>query len=188
MTATEVDAGTVLAGDEGLVRHSWAVAGLTRLIAQERRWTTAEVSDAVAAAVLHDVGKVSVPVEVLNKPGPLYQHEWAIIRRHPEFGARIVGATRGMVSIADAVLHHHERWDGTGYPDGLAGERIPVASRLIAVCDAYCAMREDRPYAHALDAYAALEELWAGVGTQFDVDAVAGLALVLRDRAADPMP
>jgi putative nucleotidyltransferase with HDIG domain len=180
------DFSSTLAGaDARLVRHSWTVAGLARRVAHRRGWDAEDLSDLVAAALLHDVGKVAIPEAVLDKPGPLYQDEWALVRRHPEVGARIVGAGRGLTGIAGAVMHHHERWDGSGYPDGLAGHEIPAISRLIAVCDAYCAMREERPYATALDAYTALEELWAGVGTQFDVDAVAGLALVLRERDFD---
>ena len=109
-----------------------------------------EISRVRTAALLHDIGKVGVPDEILHKPGPLDEREWEIMRQHPVIGERILRAIPGMGAIARIVRHEHERWDGGGYPDGLAGAEIPVGSRIILACDAYHAMTSDRPYRKAM--------------------------------------
>jgi len=128
-----------------------------------------------AGARLHDIGKVGIPDVILNKPGPLTPSEWEVMRRHPEWGAEVVALLPGTQEVAAAVRAHHERWDGTGYPDGLAGEDIPDAARIIAVADAWHAMTSDRSYRRALDDEDARRELEAGAGTQFDPVAVEAL-------------
>jgi HD-GYP domain-containing protein (c-di-GMP phosphodiesterase class II) len=109
-----------------------------------------------------------VPNEVLLKPGPLDDEEWRIMRSHTIIGERILRTVPGLVDIAIAVRHEHERWDGAGYPDGLAAEEIPLASRVVLVCDAFHAMTSDRPYRAALPNDVALRELRENAGTQFD--------------------
>ena len=118
-------------------------------------------------ALLHDVGKLAIPQAILAKPGALDDAEWATMRSHPEIGAAAVAEVRELAHLAPAVRASHERWDGTGYPDGLAGYDIPIASRITAVCDAYDAMTSDRPYRAARSHLVALAELLACAGTQF---------------------
>ncbi len=127
------------------------------------------------AARFHDVGKVAVPAGVLRKPGPLEEDEWDLMAQHVEWGAELLRHLPSCGGIARIVRHHHERYDGGGYPEGLTGEEIPLASRVIAVCDAYGAMITDRPYRRALAPADALDELRRGAGSQFDPDAVAAV-------------
>jgi diguanylate cyclase (GGDEF)-like protein len=128
-----------------------------------------EELDVVArAAELHDIGKIGIPEGVLNKPGPLDSLEREMVETHTLIGQRILGAAPAMVPVAKLVRSSHERWDGDGYPDGLAGEEIPLGARVIFVCDAFEAMTSDRPYAATYDTEGALEELRAGAGSQFD--------------------
>jgi HD-GYP domain-containing protein (c-di-GMP phosphodiesterase class II) len=134
-----------------------------------------EISRVRTAALLHDVGKVGVPDEILHKPGPLSQREWEIMRQHPIVGERILRAIPGMGAVARIVRHEHERWDGGGYPDGLAEDEIPIGSRIILACDAYHAMTSDRPYRRAMPHSAALTELSRNAGTQFDQEVVQAL-------------
>ena len=120
------------------------------------------------AALFHDIGKVAIPDEILNKPGPLDQAEWHVMRGHTVIGERILAAAPSLLPMALVVRSCHERWDGGGYPDGLQGHRIPFESRLIFLCDAYDAMTSDRPYRDAVPRAEALEELRRCGGTQFD--------------------
>jgi HD-GYP domain-containing protein (c-di-GMP phosphodiesterase class II) len=116
----------------------------------------------------------------VRKPGPLNAREWDLVRRHPELGAEMVFGIPGLEGAAAVVVHHHESYDGSGYPDGLTGEDIPLASRIVAVCDAYHAMVSDRPYRAALRPITALRELQRRAGTQFDPEAVLALTRVAR--------
>jgi putative nucleotidyltransferase with HDIG domain len=124
------------------------------------------------AALLHDLGKVGVRDEVLDKPGKLTAAEWAAMREHPQLGARILGSLGFLTEEARIVRHHHERLDGSGYPDGLTGEAIPLAARIIGVADAFDAMRSARSYRRELSEAAAIDELRRGTRTQFDPEAV----------------
>jgi HD-GYP domain-containing protein (c-di-GMP phosphodiesterase class II) len=132
------------------------------------------------AALLRDVGKLAVPDSVLRKPGPLSAREWDVMKRHPEWGGEMVFGIHGLEGVAAIVVHHHEHYDGGGYPDRLAGEDIPLRSRIVAVCDAYCAMTSDRSYRPALRPIAALRELERRAGTQFDPEAVQALTRAAR--------
>ncbi len=121
---------------------------------------------------LHDIGKVGVPEHVLRKPGPLTAEEWEVMRTHPVLGAQIVAPITFLDGAERLVRHHHERFDGTGYPDGLRAEEIPLAARVFAVADAFDAMTSDRPYRPAMSLERALEEIVEGAGTQFDPEVV----------------
>ena len=134
------------------------------------------------AARLHDVGKMAVPESILLKPGRLDEREWEFVRRHTVVGQRILEAAPSLGGTGAVVRSSHERWDGTGYPDGLAGEDIPLAARVVAVCDAFDAMVSDRPYRPALSVSEALQELARGAGTQFDTAVVTAFLGVLAER------
>jgi diguanylate cyclase (GGDEF)-like protein len=140
-----------------------------------------ELEELARAAQLHDLGKLAVPDEILQKPGPLDEREWAFIRQHTLVGERILRATPALRGVALVVRSSHEHWDGSGYPDGLAGEDIPLASRIVMACDAYHAMTSDRPYRQARTSDAALEELQRLAGTQFDPTVVRVLVAHVRD-------
>jgi GAF domain-containing protein len=118
-------------------------------------------------ALLHDVGKIAVPEAILSDPGPLDDHELEIVRTHSVIGAEMTLACEPLTELAPLIRATHERWDGNGYPDGLSAEEIPLASRIVFVCNAYNAMRSDRPYRAALTQEAALEQIEAGAGSQF---------------------
>jgi putative nucleotidyltransferase with HDIG domain len=142
----------------------------------------------VLAGVLHDVGKIATPDEILLKTGPLDAAEWAIMRQHAVFGAEILADIPSLAQYAPIVRSHHERVDGSGYPDGLAGEAILFEARVIAVADAFHAMISDRPYRAALSFGTALAVLREGSGTQWDPEVVAAMvtsAAAARNRSAD---
>jgi two-component system, cell cycle response regulator len=163
----------------GLRDHVGEVVHRAVLIGESFGLSPEELDELRLAARLHDVGKLAVPDDVLQKPGPLYPEEWAFIREHTVIGERILAASPGWLGVAAIVRATHERWDGTGYPDGLGGDAIPLAARIIAVCDAFSAMTSPRPYRLPLDREQALEELHAHAGTQFDPDVVAAFAVVV---------
>jgi HD-GYP domain-containing protein (c-di-GMP phosphodiesterase class II) len=132
------------------------------------------------AAFLHDIGKVKVPDRILNKPGPLTDPEWEEMRRHPVYGEEMLKDKEFLTDAAKIVRAHHERYDGTGYPDHLPGEEIPIEARIVAVVDAYDAMTSDRPYRPALSRDEACRELRKNAGTQFDPRVVEAFLAVLR--------
>lgn len=133
--------------------HIRRIGAFARVLAEGIGWPTAEVERIGRAAQLHDIGKIGVPDRVLLKAGPLTPNEWAIMKRHAEVGGGILGVSKGetMQCAAQIALAHHERWDGSGYPHGLAGDAIPLGARIVAVCDVYDALRSLRPYKPALD-------------------------------------
>ena len=132
------------------------------------RLTPEALDEMARAAELHDIGKMAVPDEILNKPGPLDEGELEFVRKHTIVGERILAAAPALEDVAKLVRSSHESYDGTGYPDGLAGEQIPLASRIIAVCDAFHAMTDDRPYQPAMSARDAMAELRRCKRTRFD--------------------
>ncbi|MFL5920503.1 MAG: HD-GYP domain-containing protein [Gaiellaceae bacterium] len=162
--------------------HTEEVVRLAVAVAAELDLELEAVRNVELGAVLHDIGKVRVPEAILNKPGPLTEEEWTVMRTHPEVGERILQPIQSLQGILPIVRHHHERWDGTGYPDRLVGRAIPLGARIVAVCDAYRAMTEDRPYRKALAAADARRELSDGVGSQFDGDCVEALFRALDRR------
>jgi polar amino acid transport system substrate-binding protein len=151
--------------------HSTRVSRVALALADAAGLDGPDVALATIGGLLHDVGKVAVPMPILAKRGPLDDVEYDQVKRHPAAsGALVVRADLG--HLADLLRHHHERWDGRGYPDGLVGTNIPLVSRVLAIADAYDAMLADRPYRLALDALEARHELEQGAGTQFDPELV----------------
>jgi len=171
------------AKDDYTSSHTQQVVGLAVEVGERLRLTVEELRTLEFASLLHDIGKLRIPESILNKPGPLTDEEWAVMRTHPEVGERILRPISSLSAVLPAVRSHHERWDGRGYPDGIAGPAIALAARIIAVCDAYRAMVEARPYRPAREAADALAELRACAGTQFDPACVEELVAVLDERA-----
>jgi putative nucleotidyltransferase with HDIG domain len=172
------------AKDQYTSDHTEEVVRLAVSVAAELGLELELVRKIELGAVLHDIGKVRVPESILNKPGPLDADEWEVMKTHPEVGERILRPIRSLSAILPIVRHHHERWDGAGYPDGLAERAIPLGARIVSVCDAYRAMTEDRPYRKALPEDHARSELERGAGKQFDPECVAALFRVLDRREA----
>jgi diguanylate cyclase (GGDEF)-like protein len=183
--------GTAAAAAEGLPdQHLGAVSALAAGIARRLRLSRPQVLRCRLAGLLHDVGKLRVPAAVLLKPAALDPAEQALVRRHAEHGEELIAAVPELAALAPIVRHHHERHDGGGYPDGLAGEQIPLEARIIAAADSWDAMTSDRPYRRALRRSEALAELDRASGTQLDPRVVAALRSVLGDprqpEPADP--
>ncbi len=147
--------------------HSEAVVEQAAAVARRMGLSEEEVAYVEQVALLHDIGKIGVGDAILNKPGPLNDAEWQVMKMHPVIGGEIVASTEGLAYLAPAVRAEHERWDGKGYPDGLSGEGIPTASRIVLVSDAFHAMMSDRPYRKALGIEAALGELEKNAASQF---------------------
>jgi putative nucleotidyltransferase with HDIG domain len=154
--------------DARTARHSERVATVVAALGERLGFGESEQSELTVAGWLHDLGKIGVPDAILLKDGPLEADEWEVMRCHAAWGADALAEAPGMSTIADAVRSHHERWDGGGYPDAIAGEDIPLASRVIAVCDALCAITEERPYRDAVPLADALAIVRAGAGKNFD--------------------
>ena len=172
--------------DGDTYRHSLEVAATAIVVGERLGLGRAELVEVELGALLHDVGKLRLPPHILGKPGRLSDDERRLVRLHPEWGAEMVGRIPGLEAVALIVRLHHERPDGTGYPHGLSHERIPVASRIVSVCDAYGAMTKRRPYSEPLDVDTALLELSRHAGTQFDPEAVDALASFVRCGEAVP--
>jgi putative nucleotidyltransferase with HDIG domain len=155
------------ARDPGTARHSRDVRNLAERVAIRLGLTDEGVAEVAQVAALHDVGKLATPDGILFKPSPLNVLEQAIMREHAAEGAFIVAELPALSHLAEAVRATHERWDGCGYPDGLSGAEIPLASRIVFVCDAYDAMVSPRPYRPALRPELAVAEIRRCAGTQF---------------------
>jgi len=179
--AMQVGHGILVAANVETARHSDDVVVISRAICDLLDIRGTERLDLLAAARLHDIGKVAVPQEMLDKPGKLTQEEWDLMRTHTEVGQQILGSVSELEDIALLVRHSHERWDGRGYPDGLSGDDIPLGSRIIFCADAFHAIRSDRPYRDGRPATYALAELRNNAGSQFDPEIVAALAKVARE-------
>ncbi|HZD87718.1 MAG TPA: HD domain-containing phosphohydrolase, partial [Gaiellaceae bacterium] len=162
------------ARDPSTATHSEVVSGLCEGIGVELGLDPEMVDHLRLAGLLHDLGKIGLPDAILRAPRPLTDEEYEIVKRHPEFGHSLLDGM-GIDPVDDWVLHHHEHWDGSGYPTGLAGEDIPLGARIILAADAFEAITADRPYRKAQSQEAALAELRAHAGTQFDPDVVAAL-------------
>ena len=162
--------------------HCLRLAKLTRIVASKLGSSQGMLDDIELFAMLHDIGKIGVDGSILNKPGPLTQEEWAQMKLHSEIGYRIAMSTPALEHIAEYILHHHERWDGSGYPGGVKGTEIPLPSRILAVTDAYDAMTETRVYRKALQQSFALEEIERHAGTQFDPDIALLFVSLMREQ------
>jgi HD-GYP domain-containing protein (c-di-GMP phosphodiesterase class II) len=178
--------GDVVEADDAYTgAHSREVVDLTLSVVDELGLSARERRDAEFAALLHDVGKVRIPNSIINKPGALTPEERAVIETHTIEGERMLHRVGGLLgSVGRIIRSCHERYDGAGYPDGLAGEEIPLVARIVACCDAFNAMTTDRPYRAALTQDHALGELVKNSGTQFDPDVVEALIATLRRREA----
>ena len=151
-----------------LTDHHEDVSRLAVAVGRELEFDAEETDVLRRAAEFHDIGKIAIPEEILSKPAPLDNVEWELMRKHTLVGERLLGTFPSMVPVARLVRSSHERWDGSGYPDGLAGEEIPVGARIISICDAFDAMRSARPYSGPRDQGSALAEIRRGAGNQFD--------------------
>ncbi len=178
-TATSTLLAAVGARDGYTAEHSQDVLELAVRVGRQLDLDEQCIEHVRQAALLHDIGKLAIPDAILKKPGPLTDEEWAVMRTHPIISAEIVTSAGGLDELAPVLRAEHERWDGTGYPDGLSGEQIPLASRITFVCDAYNAMTSDRPYRAALSAEVAREQIAAGAGTQFCPNSARALLEVL---------
>jgi HD-GYP domain-containing protein (c-di-GMP phosphodiesterase class II) len=156
------------ARDPYTARHSEKVAGYAVALARALGLPPADCERIHLAGMLHDVGKVSLERSILHKAGPLDDEEWALVREHPALSAHIIGAVSRFAPFVPGARHHHERFDGRGYPDGLAGRAIPLDARILAVADSYDAMTSDRSYRPALSHAEAIARLAADAGSQFD--------------------
>jgi putative nucleotidyltransferase with HDIG domain len=172
--------------DAETYRHSLEVAATATAVGRGLGLAPAELAEVELGALLHDVGKLCLPTRLLAKPGRLTVAELRLVRRHPDWGADMVGCIPGLDAVALIVRLHHERPDGLGYPYGLTSERIPPAARIVAACDAHGAMTKQRPYRAPLALEEALAELERNAGTQFDAEVVE--ALVALDRVPEPVP
>ena len=164
----QVLARTIESADPYTHKHSDRVAHYSNLIAMELRLSTEELTDLQIGTFLHDIGKIGIDKKILQKEGPLTVEELTMVRNHPHLGSRLVGPLDISPMIKVIIRHHHERFDGKGYPDGLAGEAIPLSARIVMIADAYDAMISDRPYRRALSSKDALQELRRCAGSQFD--------------------
>ena len=177
--------GDVVEADDGYTGfHSKSVVTLALAVGEALSLDAEQRRNLEFAALLHDVGKIAIPKEIINKPGKLDPHEWVLIKTHTVEGQKMLDRVGGfMRQVGQIVRSHHERWDGRGYPDGLAGDAIPLEARIIACCDAWNAMRTDRSYREALAHATAVAELQANAGKQFDPAVAAALLTVVAEPA-----
>ena len=180
--------GDVVAADDGYTgRHTQGVVELAMAVGEQLGLTLERRRNLEFGARLHDVGKIAIPKAIINKPGKLDPDEWAIIRTHSAEGQRMLSRVGGfMEDVGRIVRAHHERWDGGGYPDGLLAEQVPLEARIITCCDAWNAMRTDRPYRLALSHATAVREIVTGAGAQFDPLVASALLAVVTDRPESP--
>jgi two-component system cell cycle response regulator len=165
--------------EPALLDHLDDVAALALTVGRRMELNPEDLDVLVRAAEMHDVGKMAIPETIINKPGPLDEAEWAFMRSHTILGERILSAAPALIPVAKLVRSSHERWDGAGYPDGLAGDEIPLGSRIICACDAYDAIVSTRPYSAARSREEALAELARCAGSQFDPQVVQVLTAII---------
>jgi putative nucleotidyltransferase with HDIG domain len=148
--------------------HAAQVATYAEAIARELRLPAAQVEAIRQSAYLHDIGKLAIPESILHKPARLTEAEYALVKQHCDIGADLIATSQGLRHLAPFIRHHHERWDGRGYPAGLAGEAIPLEARILNVCDSVEAMASDRPYHRGMSADEVIAEVRGCAGAQFD--------------------
>jgi HD-GYP domain-containing protein (c-di-GMP phosphodiesterase class II) len=183
-------ADVVEADDDYTATHCRSVVDMATAVGRELGMPSDELQELEMVALMHDVGKIVIPHEILHKPAKLTDEEFAVMQTHTIHGQALLGRVGGKLArVGQVVRSCHERWDGRGYPDGLAGEGIPLAARIVFCCDAYSAMTTDRPYRKALPVEVALEELNANAGTQFDPKIVDAFERVIaRGEVRSPEP
>jgi HD-GYP domain-containing protein (c-di-GMP phosphodiesterase class II) len=177
------------AKDHYTAAHADMLAMMAVSVGRKLGLSETELRDLQFASVLHDIGKIGIPGNILNKPDKLTDEEFAVMAEHTIIGERIISAIDYLAPIGKAIRAAHERWDGRGYPDGVAGEAIPRPARILFVCDAFHAMTSDRPYRKAMPAEEALEELRRNAGKQFDpevVEAFLGVWPHFEESAVEP--
>jgi putative nucleotidyltransferase with HDIG domain len=179
--------GDVIAADDGYTgEHSQDVVGLAMAVGEQLGLDAERRRNLEFGALLHDVGKIAIPKEIINKPGKLDPDEWELMKTHTTEGERMLNQVGGfMREVGQIVRSHHERWDGGGYPDGLAGSAITLEARIITCCDSWNAMRTDRPYRRALTHEAAMAELLGNSGSQFDPYVVRAMVPVVNAELLD---
>lgn len=169
------------ARDPNTYNHSWEVAEVSRMLAEALGLSPKHAKTVHLAGHLHDIGKIGVPDAILQKQGRLMDDEWRLMKRHPEIGATIIRPVEAFASkggVADMILYHHERYDGTGYPSALRGEAIPLGARIVAVADTLSALLQDRPYRRGTGFAAAMAEIRRCAGSQLDPKVVLALQSV----------
>lgn len=172
LSTVEALANALEANDEYTSSHARWITDMALHVGRELGLDARELKRLELGALFHDIGKIGVPEAILAKPGPLSAEEWEVVRLHPELGARILAPIERLEEVCEIVRRCHEHWDGTGYPHGVAGEEIPIESRVVLVCDAYHAMTTDRPYRKRLPVAEACRRLREAAGTQFDPEVV----------------
>jgi putative nucleotidyltransferase with HDIG domain len=178
---TMVLANTIESRDAALQRHANRLVRLAGVVAADLGLSDEAATAVRYGACLHDIGKIAVPDALLRKPGALSREEQDVMRRHPEIGAKLLEDIDTWVDVRLIIRHHHERYDGAGYPDGVAGQAIPLGARIVAAVDAFDVMRNGRPYAAAKPYEAILAELRRERGSQFDPDVVDALLGVVSE-------
>lgn len=178
-------ANAIEARDEYTKRHSTKVADLSYRIARHLALPERQIQRLYWAAIVHDVGKIGVPEDILLKTASLTDEEYKLLQQHPKIGAKILEPVGSFKNLIPAVYHHHERFDGIGYPDRLSGQKIPLMSRILAVADSYDAMTSDRCYRSRLPHYQVLEEFRVNRGTQFDPEVTDVLLMVAESGELD---
>jgi HD-GYP domain-containing protein (c-di-GMP phosphodiesterase class II) len=184
ISTVEALANALEANDEYTSSHARWITDLSLHVGRALGLDTRTLKRLELSALFHDIGKIGIPEAILAKPGPLDDEEWQVVRLHPELGARILAPIERLDEVCEIVLHCHEHWDGSGYPNGLAGEEIPLEARVILVCDAYHAMTSDRAYRKRLPEKEARRRLAEAAGTQFDPKIVE-VFLALDEAAVD---
>jgi HD-GYP domain-containing protein (c-di-GMP phosphodiesterase class II) len=184
----EALAAALEAKDSYTAMHARSIVEWAEAVGRRLGLRDDDLRDLRYGAVFHDIGKIAIPESILNKTGPLDDDERRELERHTEVGEQILAPVSFLSGVRPVVRHEHERWDGAGYPDGLAGEAIPLGARIVFVCDAFHAMTSDRPYRAALSPDAARQELVSHAGSQFDPAVVEAFLEVLLEGVDVPPP
>lgn len=169
--------------DLEMLAHSKSVSVICGIIAKTMGFNQVEINEIKIAGLLHDAGKIEISESLLNKSEKLSDAEWITIMQHPLMGYELLKPLNGYARVAEFILEHHEQWDGSGYPNGLQGEKISLQARIIAAADAFDAMTSNRPYRKTVDTDEALSEILANAGTQFDPLVVKAMMNVFGQKA-----
>ena len=164
--------------DEDTESHVWRMAGISRLIGEQLGWDSKDLDELQYAAAMHDTGKIGIPSDILTKPGRLNTAEWEIMKTHAKIGYELLSFSDHPIlkMAADVALHHHEKWDGTGYPDGISGEKISLSARIVAVADVFDGLTGDRPYKKAWPEDVAFKAIEVDSGSHFDPSVVSAFS------------